>query len=129
MTIIQKRRPGRPGEKRNFLLGQKELAKWGRTSMDNADCFFFRWWIVYYEFVPRGQSVNRVFDKYVLTRRCVKNIYQKNGEQVSGFFTATTHQHIQRVLSIREFSADKKVPVVLDPYYYYYFIFLIRISA
>ncbi|KAL4100983.1 hypothetical protein QTP88_021004 [Uroleucon formosanum] len=74
--------------------------------------------IIYYEFVPHGQTVNQVFYKDVLIRlreRIRKKRQEKwrNGTWFLHHDNAPAHS----APSIREFLADKKIPVVPHPLY------------
>lgn len=74
--------------------------------------------IVYYEFVPHGQTVNQVFYKDVLIR-LRERIRKKRPEKWrSGtWFLHHDNAPAHSALSIREFLAEKKIPVVPHPPY------------
>ncbi|KAL4090154.1 hypothetical protein QTP88_025053 [Uroleucon formosanum] len=74
--------------------------------------------IVHYEFVPHGQTVNQVFYKDVLMRLREK-IRKKRPEKwrTETWFLHHDNAPAHSALSIREFLADKKIPVVPHPPY------------
>ncbi|KAL4131595.1 hypothetical protein QTP88_008888 [Uroleucon formosanum] len=74
--------------------------------------------IVHYEFVPHGQTVNQVFYKDVLMRLREK-IRKKCPEKwrTETWFLHHDNAPAHSALSIREFLADKKIPVVPHPPY------------
>lgn len=74
--------------------------------------------IVYYEFVPHGQTVNQVFYKDVLIR-LRERIRKKCPEKWrSGtWFLHHDNAPAHSALSIREFLAEKKISVVPHPSY------------
>ncbi|KAL4120451.1 hypothetical protein QTP88_013142 [Uroleucon formosanum] len=74
--------------------------------------------IIHYEFVPHGQTVNQVFYKDVLIR-LRERIRKKRPEKWRNgtWFLHHDNAPAHSALSIREFLADKKIPVVPHPSY------------
>jgi len=111
MGTIRKQRFNCLSGKQNFPLGQKSS-----LCQENADCFCCIEGIVHYEFVLHKPTFNQVFYNDVLIR-LREMIHKKRPEkwQTGTWFFHLNNALSHLALSIREFIADKKIPIVPHP--------------
>jgi len=79
-------------------------------------CFFYSQGIVLKEFVPQGQSVNQYFYREVL-ERLRKRVARVRPHIASTWILHHDNAPCHTAVSISEFLAEKRIPVVPQPPY------------
>jgi len=105
-------------EERNFT-SSKKCRQFRLNIKAMLNVFFFDFFgLVYYEFVPVGQTVNQVFYKQVLERLREKVFHKRPETWISkSWFLHHDNAPAHSALSIHAFLTSKNIPVVPHPLY------------